>query len=679
MNLIKCHIENFGRLSNVDFDFNKGVNSILEENGWGKTTLAAFIRCMFYGLAGSRKKEYIENERAQYQPWNDGFFGGEITFEVDGKTYIIRRNFGKKDKDATFQLVNASTGLDSSDYSENIGEELFGVDRASFMRTSFVDHTSLRYEGISSAISAKVSSVSQRGDLENYDRSADKLTAYLNENSPTRKSGKLAKINESIKQLEYDLSVEEDTSKRIQELRDKREVEEKKLKSFEAASRSIGEYNTLKSNAEGMKRSIDSMPVSGNDRLEELSKLFANGVPAESEVQEHIGLNNEVQNLVQKNSSLDKLIIDETRIVEAEKTRIQESQIENDRKAKNKKLAGIGMLAAGIVLALAVLLLSGAFKILIPVLGAVLIIAGILVCVTAGKSSAPVGNMDESRLNNIKNERQANEAEIAKNQQQVAAFLSRFGMEYGKDAESNLYSIKSKAEEYEGLKKGKADYDSKIAEMKAAYNEALLKLNEYVGAHPELAGNGTSHDEITAGISETQANIAAYDRQLDEAMEKLDEQEEKKETLAAMKEEMAELKAHYDVVKKTSDYLREAKERFVARFMSPIMTSFEKYHKIMVGTDAKDFIIDANMDISKKEEGEYHDIEAQSDGLADMLGLCIRVALLDTMYTKEKPFIVMDDPFSNMDEAKINGGKRFLDEISKEYQVIYLTCHKSRM
>ncbi len=261
----------------------------------------------------------------------------------------------------------------------------------------------------------------------------------------------------------------------------------------------------------------------------------------------------------------------------------------------------------------------------------------------------------------------------------IKAFLDRFGMEYGNDAEANLYSIKSKVEEYEGLKKGKADYDSKIAEMKATYNEALVKLNKYVEAHPELAGEDVNHNEITTGISESQANIAAYDRQLDEAMEKLDEQEEKKETLAAMKEEMAELKAHYEVVKKTSDYLREAKERFVARFMSPIMTSFEKYYKIMVGSDAKDFLIDANMDISKKEEGEYHDIEAQSDGLADMLGLCIRVALLDTMYTKEKPFIVMDDPFSNMDEAKINGGKKFLDEISKEYQVIYLTCHKSRM
>ena len=679
MNLIKCHIENFGRLSNVDFDFTKGVNSILEENGWGKTTLAAFIRCMFYGLAGSRKKEYIENERAQYQPWNDGFFGGEITFEVDGKNYIIRRNFGKKDKDATFQLVNASTGLDSSDYSENIGEELFGVDRASFMRTSFVDHSSLRYEGISSAISAKVSSVSQRGDLENYDRSAGKLTTYLNENSPSRKSGKLSKINESIKQLEYDLSVEESTSKRIQELRDKREVEEKKLRSFEAANRSIGEYNTLKSNAEGLKRSIDSMPVSGNDRLEELGKLFANGVPAESEVQEHIGLNNETQNLVQKNSSLDSMLAEEARIIEASKKRISASQEENEKRVKNKRLTGIGMIIAGLVLALTVFLLSGSLKVVVPVLGAALLIAGIVVYMTSGKDRIPVEEVDESRMNGIKKELDANSESIVKNQEMIKAFLGRFGMEYGKDAEANLYSIKSKVEEYEGLKKGKADYDSKIAEMKATYNEALVKLNEYVEAHPELAGEDVNHNEITTGISEAQANIAAYDRQLDEAMEKLDEQEEKKETLAAMKEEMAGLKAHYEVVKKTSDYLREAKERFVARFMSPIMTSFEKYYKIMVGSDAKDFLIDANMDISKKEEGEYHDIEAQSDGLADMLGLCIRVALLDTMYTKEKPFIVMDDPFSNMDEAKINGGKKFLDEISKEYQVIYLTCHKSRM
>ena len=38
MNLIKCHIENFGKLQNFDYEFTKGLNTIKEENGFGKTT-----------------------------------------------------------------------------------------------------------------------------------------------------------------------------------------------------------------------------------------------------------------------------------------------------------------------------------------------------------------------------------------------------------------------------------------------------------------------------------------------------------------------------------------------------------------------------------------------------------------------------------------------------------------
>ena len=51
------------------------------------------------------------------------------------------------------------------------------------------------------------------------------------------------------------------------------------------------------------------------------------------------------------------------------------------------------------------------------------------------------------------------------------------------------------------------------------------------------------------------------------------------------------------------------------------------------------------------------------------------MALLDSMYEGEKPFIIMDDSFVNLDDTNLVGAKKFLDEISKEYQVIYLTCH----
>ena len=56
----------------------------------------------------------------------------------------------------------------------------------------------------------------------------------------------------------------------------------------------------------------------------------------------------------------------------------------------------------------------------------------------------------------------------------------------------------------------------------------------------------------------------------------------------------------------------------------------------------------------------------------------MRLALLDTMYEKEKPVIILDDPFSGMDDAKLEGTRKLLEEVSRNYQIIYMTCHDSR-
>ena len=60
MKLLKCHIENFGKLSGYDYEFKDGLNTIKENNGYGKTTFAKFIKAMFYRMEEKRKtKEYI--------------------------------------------------------------------------------------------------------------------------------------------------------------------------------------------------------------------------------------------------------------------------------------------------------------------------------------------------------------------------------------------------------------------------------------------------------------------------------------------------------------------------------------------------------------------------------------------------------------------------------------------
>ena len=55
------------------------------------------------------------------------------------------------------------------------------------------------------------------------------------------------------------------------------------------------------------------------------------------------------------------------------------------------------------------------------------------------------------------------------------------------------------------------------------------------------------------------------------------------------------------------------------------------------------------------------------------------MAMIDAMYENEMPFLIFDDPFVNQDDERLKYGVRFLGEVGKEYQVIYLTCHTSRV
>ena len=67
MKLISCHVENFGRLHDFDCLFRDGLNVIVHENGWGKSTLAAFLLAMLYGMPGkNRSRRSGDNIREAY-------------------------------------------------------------------------------------------------------------------------------------------------------------------------------------------------------------------------------------------------------------------------------------------------------------------------------------------------------------------------------------------------------------------------------------------------------------------------------------------------------------------------------------------------------------------------------------------------------------------------------------
>ena len=85
-----------------------------------------------------------------------------------------------------------------------------------------------------------------------------------------------------------------------------------------------------------------------------------------------------------------------------------------------------------------------------------------------------------------------------------------------------------------------------------------------------------------------------------------------------------------------------------------------------------------NASIEAARAGEMRETKWLSAGYQDLLGICMRLALVDAMYPKEKPFLVLDDPFVNLDEEKMAHGNELFGKISGEYQILYFTCHASR-
>ena len=138
MRLLSCYIENFGNIKQRDYDFADGMTAFCEQNGYGKTTLASFLKAMFYGMKPTTARDKEVGERERFYPFDGGKFGGNVTFETNGTVYRIERFFGKKSAtEATVALYR--DGSPVADDETDIGKEFFGMDEQSFLRTIFIN------------------------------------------------------------------------------------------------------------------------------------------------------------------------------------------------------------------------------------------------------------------------------------------------------------------------------------------------------------------------------------------------------------------------------------------------------------------------------------------------------------------------------------------------------------
>ena len=192
MKLLRCHIENFGVLHDYDYTFSPGLTVICEENGFGKSTFAAFLKAMFYGLPRTGARNVVDNERKRYDPWQGGKYGGFLEFEYQGTQYRVTRYFGKTANKDSFSMMDLTSRQAETPFTEKLGEELFQLDAESFARSTYMPQTSGRELEATASIRTKLADlVDNTNDMNNFDTASTALRQYRGKYRAFRGSGGL--------------------------------------------------------------------------------------------------------------------------------------------------------------------------------------------------------------------------------------------------------------------------------------------------------------------------------------------------------------------------------------------------------------------------------------------------------------------------------------------------------
>ena len=174
MILTKCHIENFGKFTDFDYEFSEGFNVVNQPNGWGKTTLSIFIKAMFFGLKVTRVNSLEENDRRLYQPVGNGKYGGYVEFIKQDVKYRLERYFGQNERGDTCKLIDLTSGRTFEEDSRKWGERLFNVNSDAFLRTLFLSQKDIDLSD-NQSIADKIGNVYQEVDSDDIEVALKKL------------------------------------------------------------------------------------------------------------------------------------------------------------------------------------------------------------------------------------------------------------------------------------------------------------------------------------------------------------------------------------------------------------------------------------------------------------------------------------------------------------------------
>lgn len=621
MKIVNVSVVAFGKLQSVNLSFNSGVNVLQNKNAFGKTTFAAFVRAMLYGLNYGYTKEGDErvNDVTRYCPWGfGGKFGGSMTVEHNGATYRIERFFGGTARAEVLSVTNESTGA-AVDVSGGVGEYFLGLTADSYDRSTYFPQEAVELatnENLDGRLANLV-------DSADYDKVQEKLLAYRRQKRAGRGvGGTIAQLDNEI----FDLQ---------RKLHEAELAENTQARNAEQHSANEAQLQQLNARKCGIQR-----------QLEEVKRNIVLNSPTEEQLAAK-------QRLMDAKLALTKypqdLVADRQRVVALGDRIAQTPRHPNVQKASPKWW--LVVLAAVLILGGAGLCFAGKIPLLIG--GGILVVVGAALLAVALLSAHNKGveTLQSTEWDEL----------VTDYMRIVGKYVDVAGKDYEEAARLFWQYF--------------ADYER---DCRVYQTVESLTPSMPTG---DVAALNARERELTSQLAAVTSEIQRIYRMqgsLENAVQNAqvaDRAEIEDKILNAQQAKAVE-EQKFATAERVSALLTQAKENLSGGYLPKLKTRVSQLVDF-VTNGQYEVSLDGKFAIRIRENGQTKQLSCFSRGVREIVLLCFRVALSELLYDGAVPLVVVDDAFVNYDEDNFVRATALLKELATKCgtQVIYFTCH----
>ena len=228
----------------------------------------------------------------------------------------------------------------------------------------------------------------------------------------------------------------------------------------------------------------------------------------------------------------------------------------------------------------------------------------------------------------------------------------------------------SQLEQFNSLKKEKEDFEKSNDMQNLDDVKNLSNIDESV-LKEKIKEINIHFDKLSDEKNQVKNQIEVLENRIDE-YEFLESDIEN--TASEIEEETEK----YKILNTTESLLKQAKEQFSSSYLQDMIQNFNEYMKL-IDNGEMSTNIDIKLDVKVDVNGSQKEIKYFSAGYKDLVYICMRFSLIKTLFKNEAPFVVLDDPFVNLDEEKTTKAINVISTISEKYQIIYFVCNSSRI